>query len=392
MAPFWRLGCAQSPWRPARAMQKVDVMEPLSRRSILAGAAGVAGASLTGCAAATPAATPAASPTPSVSVDTTPRWPLTGVPLKDGESPKRIAVTVKVASTKADPLNRGLNEADIVFVGADGYHDLPTGESETRLAAVFHSTYAEAEQPVRSMRPVDAALLSPITGIIGSSGGTGWVQKYMASFSKYLVTKYEDIKVPGKEYTHEASKTSWRSVVAHPKLIAKLTKEFQDGPPQNYLPWASSDAEVSTVNGQAAGSIQVPWTLKMTYEMKYTWDAKKQVYLRSVPWGPHKLLNGTRVTTDNVLVILAEKVEGMITTDGTITEGGSHPEPVYRIVNGTGAFHYAHGGKYVSGTWTKGAVNEVFKFTVADGTPLKVAPGRTFIELPGAKSKVVFKA
>ena len=58
------------------------------------------------------------------------------------------------------------------------------------------------------------------------------------------------------------------------------------------------------------------------------------------------------------------------------------------IINGTGTFYYAHKGIYVTGTWTKGAVNEPFQFTLADGSPLKIAPGRTFVELPQINAKV----
>lgn len=367
-------------------------MGSISRRAVMLGGLGVAGAAVVGCSTQPPGVTAAptsASPTPSV--DTTPRWPLTGKPLAAGDDPKRIAVAVKAAATQKDPLNRGLNDADIVFVQCDAYHDSPTGESETRLVPVFHTTYAKQEASVRSMRPVDAPLLAPITGIIGSSGGTPWVLSYMAGFSDYLVTKWVDITVPGDAYVHDNSVASFRSVIAQPPLLAKLTKKFQDGPQQPYLPWASSDAEVSTANGQPAQSIAIPWMQRMKYEMKYTWDDKKGVYLRSQPWGKHVLRDGSRVTTDNVIVIFSETLEGRISHSGKITKGGAHAERIYKVINSTGKFHYAHGGTYVSGTWTKGEVNEPFVFTLDDGTPLKVAPGRTFIELPTFASKVRFK-
>lgn len=367
-------------------------MDSVSRRTVMLGTLGVAGAAVVGCSAQPPGGSPAPSApgTPTPSVDTTPRWPLTGKPLAAGDDPKRIAVAVKAAATKKDPLNRGLNDADIVFVQCDAYHDSRTGESETRLVPVFHTTYAKQEASVRSMRPVDAPLLAPITGIIGSSGGTDWVLKYMAGFSKYLVTKWVDITVPGDAYVHDNSVASFRSVIAQPPLLAKLTKEFQDGPQQAYLPWAASDAEVSTNNGQPAASIAIPWMQRMKYEVKYSWDAKKGLYLRSQPWGKHVLKDGSRVTTDNVLIIFSETLEGRITHDGKVTKGGSHAERIYKIINASGKFFYAQGGKYVAGTWTKGEVNQPFVFTLADGSPLKVAPGRTYVEMPTFASKVRF--
>jgi Protein of unknown function (DUF3048) C-terminal domain len=52
------------------------------------------------------------------------------------------------------------------------------------------------------------------------------------------------------------------------------------------------------------------------------------------------------------------------------------------IIKGHGTFYYLHRGKYVRGTWSKGAVTDLFQFTVDDGSPLTIAPGRTFFELP----------
>ena len=53
-----------------------------------------------------------------------------------------------------------------------------------------------------------------------------------------------------------------------------------------------------------------------------------------------------------------------------------------------GTFYYFHGGKYVSGTWSKGAVNQLFQFTLADGSPLKMAPGQTYVELPNSTARI----
>lgn len=61
------------------------------------------------------------------------------------------------------------------------------------------------------------------------------------------------------------------------------------------------------------------------------------------------------------------------------------------MISGSDRFIYFHKGKYVTGTWTKGKVNELFQFTLDDGTPLKMAPGRTWIELPNTNDKVTIK-
>jgi hypothetical protein len=394
-------------------------IQAFSRRTAIVGAIGVAGAAVVGCTSApTPTtsaptaqgpASPSGSPSATETQDTTPRWPLTGKPLKDGDDPKHVAVAVKVPDNKREHIHngllvqQGLNDADIVFVQNDGYASLPNGEAGTRLVPVFHTKYADTVQAVRSMRPVDAALFAPITGIIGSTGATGWVLKYMKKFPQYFTPiDYSSAKAQfgGKMvayginspfvFTISGNKYFDKAVTCHPAKLATLAKKFTDGPQQNYFPWADED-QASTLNGEPAKTIKVNWAKKMNWTMSYTWDESKKAYLRSMPWGPHLLAGKKRVTTDNVLIILGPIVRGRIAKNGTITKGGAHPEPIYHLIDGTGKFHYAHGGTYVTGTWTKGAINEPFQFTLADGSPLKMAPGRTFVEMPDDKTKVSFK-
>ncbi len=373
-------------------------MESVSRRTVMIGALGVAGATVAGCA--TPQSAPttpgsASQPvtTPSASVDTTPRWPLTGKPLQAGDDPKHIAVAVKVPDNKNEHPQKGIDKADIVYVELDGYPDV-VGLSGTRLVPIFHTTYAKDVGPVRSIRPVDVPMLCPITAIIGNTGAAPWVLNYVKTFGQYLVPMKSYMATKGTgSYSIDPSRVRRlngvtyydRAVLCHPPKLAKQTSKFQDGPQQNYLPWAASDDEVSTNKGQACTSISIPWKKKNTSPNSYSWSASKKRYLRSEPFGPHVLADGTRVSTDNVLVIMAKQ------SFGKIYSGGGHKEPLHAIINGTGKFYYAHGGKYVTGTWTKGAVNEVFQFTLDDGSPLKVAPGQTFIELPNSTAKITVK-
>jgi hypothetical protein len=96
------------------------------------------------------------------------------------------------------------------------------------------------------------------------------------------------------------------------------------------------------------------------------------------------LTDGHRVSTDNVLVIKAKQHYGKI------FHGGGHDEPLHDIIKARGKFYYFNRGRYVKGTWRKGKVQEPFELTLKDGSPLKMAPGQTFVELPdiGAKLRI----
>lgn len=381
-------------------------MESVSRRTLMMGAIGAAGAAvaaplLTGCTPEATAETPTApasvppttathepSPEPTATVDARPRWPLTGVLLEDPTKAERAVVAVKVPDNKGEHPQVGINDADIVFVELDGY---PAGlyQSGTRLVPVFHSTYAADVGPVRSIRPVDIALLSPMDAIVGNTGAAGWTLRYFKKNAKgmdytktYMATKGTgSYSIDGSRVrTIKGQKYYDRAVLCHPKQLAKQSK-IKTTPQVLYFPFATGDEVPSTeVSGEAAKTISVPWQKGDSYNMGYSYDAKKSVYLRSMPWGKHVLSDGSRVTADNVVVIQAK-------------QHFDHHEPFHDVTGKKGTFYYANGGKYVKGTWQKGKdVDSLFEFTLDDGSPLRMAPGRTFVELPHTKSKITIKA
>ncbi len=377
-------------------------MDPFDRRTFLLGMLGVTGASVAGCSSGSPTSStssttppipidiPSPTPSPSASVDARPRWPLTGTLLQDASAAKHAAVAVKVPDNRNEHPQVGLDKADIVFVELDGYRD-PSGYSGTRLVPVFHSRMPDDVAPVRSIRPADVALLSPIGVVIGSTGATGWVLDYVGHYGAYVEGALTYMATrgsgsysidPSRVRTYQGVTYYDRAVVCHPKVLAKQTKKFRGGPAQAYLPFASTGAEVSTASGKAARTVHVPWKKGATYDMGYSYDGKSGRYLRSMPWGKHVLADGTRVATDNVLVIRANQHYAKIYA------GSGGDEPIHDIIDTNGTFLYFHGGKYVTGTWAKGAVNEPFQLTLSDGSPLRMAPGQTYVELPQYNAKV----
>lgn len=375
-------------------------MSSLDRRTLLTGMLGVAAVAVVGCsdrqsaATSTRSASPPASPTPSATPsDTRPRWPLTGKPLSDPSKAKHAAVAVKVPDNRREHPQVGLDKADIVFVELDGYVD-SSGYSSTRLVPVFHSRMPADVGPVRSIRPVDVPLLSPTGAVIGSTGATGWVLNYVKSFRQFVEggLTYMETKGtgaysidPSRIRTYQGVTYYDRAVVCHPAVLAKQTSNFGDGPAQPYFRFAQDADAVSTAKGQDARTIAVPWKQAHTYDMGYTFDEKTGRYLRTMPWGPHVLRNGTRVATDNVLVIKATQRRAKIFS------GPGGKEPIHDIIDAQGEFLYAHGGAYVTGTWRKGAVNAPFELLLDGGTALAMAPGQTYVELARPDADVRIK-
>jgi hypothetical protein len=372
-------------------------MAQISRRAVLLGVVGVG---LAACskpsapptpAPPTPSPIPGATASPSPSVDTRPRWPLTGKLLEDEGKARRAAVAVKVPDNRREHPQRGIDQADIVFVELEGYRDA-SGYSGTRLVPVFHSRMPGAVAPVRSIRPVDIPLLSPIHALIGNTGAANWVVNYVEHYRAHLEGGLSYMNTLGtgsygidraRVYTLDGDNYYDKAVVCHPAMLARQTKRFRSGPPQPYFPFASTGEEVSALQGNRGRSIRIPYKGD-GYFMGYDYDKKTKRYLRSMPWGPHVLADGNRVSTDNVLVIKAKQRYGQI------FHGSGQDEPLHDIIKARGKFYYFNRGRYVIGTWRKGKVQDPFEFTLDDGSPLKMARGQTFVELPnlGAKLRI----
>jgi Protein of unknown function (DUF3048) N-terminal domain/Protein of unknown function (DUF3048) C-terminal domain len=372
----------------------------ISRRVVLLGAVGAGLAACSGEKAppAEPSATapsptagpvPTATPSPSSSPDTRPRWPLTGKLLGDGSQADHAAVAVKVPDNRNEHPQRGIDEADIVFVELDGYRNA-AGYSGTRLVPVFHSRMPGSVAPVRSIRPVDIQLLSPMHAVIGNTGAAPWVVNYVKHYRAHLegMLSYLDMKGTGS-YGTDVSRVYRlngnfyydRAIICHPKILGRQAKRFRSGPPRPYFPFATTLEEVSTARGRRIRAIKIPYQGDGFF-MGYLYDKKTKRYRRSMPWGPHVLADGTRVSTDNVLVIKAKQHYGKI------FRGGGRAEPLQDILNAEGTFYYFNRGRYVTGTWRKGGSPDPFEFTLADGTPLKMAPGQTFVELPATDARI----
>lgn len=65
---------------------------------------------------------------------------------------------------------------------------------------------------------------------------------------------------------------------------------------------------------------------------------------------------------------------------------------IQQVVDSSGDFLYATGGKYVTGKVEEGRrPGPGFEFTLDDGSPLFMTPGRTFVEIPNKTAKIIVK-
>jgi hypothetical protein len=297
--------------------------------------------------------------------------PLTGLPVTDPDAFDHPAVAVKVSDVRQAHPQVGVDRADIVFVE-------PIGVAYTRLAAVFHSDVPDRVGPVRSVRPMDAALLSPMGPVLASTMAAEWVMRYVDEVAD--VDHLGSLRVDEPDaYVRDPSRPRPDDVIADPSLL--LSVSSRTDPPRPYFAYSSDLAGSSAVRASAAAAaVDIPygpgWTVRWTY------DEAARRYLREQPWGPHETTEGAQVSATNVLVLEV----GSVTQK--LGEGEGAPVPVLQLVDGAGSFLALSGGHRVTGTWSKGAVDLPFRLTTAAGDPLLLAPGTTWVEMPAPDAGV----
>lgn len=293
--------------------------------------------------------------------------PLTGLPV-DGDL-DHPAVAIKVSDVRQAHPQAGVDRADIVFAE-------PIGPSYTRLAAVFHSQLPDTVGPVRSVRPMDAALLGPLAAVFGNSMGAPWVMDYVDGVANFDDLGTSRVRGSGA-YTIDSQRPAPDHVFAHPEVLLGLSSFTE--PPAPYVNHAADLSGSSAVSsGQPGQVVEVPYG--PAWRVTWTYDADSGRYLRSQPWGPHVTTDGVQISAVNVLVLEVRSAMGKI------GEGRGAPVPILELVDGSGSLTAFSGGQSVTGTWSKAGVNDPFVLRTDDGDELQLAPGNTWVELPAPDS------
>ncbi|TCC24788.1 DUF3048 domain-containing protein [Kribbella speibonae] len=306
---------------------------------------------------APPAGTPTA-PAGEGPVDMAGRAPLTGVPAKDALN--RPAVTVKISNTADAHPQRGLGDADIVFVE-------PITGGTTRLAAIFHSKLPAQVGPVRSLRPMDAALIGPTKGIIADTMADRWVLEYVDRVAD--LDNLGSLRVPSGTYRLDDTRRAPNHVFARPGELLRLSD--RKAPPSPYFSYAAGlNQSTAQRSGTRAASVTIAYGGSAT--ATWTYDAASHRWVRAEKWSPHLIEGSGQVAADNIVVLTAQRDTSFPKAKPTMT--------VLDVFDASGTLKLFTGGKVVSGRWSKGTVNEPFEFTTADGKPLLLTPGTTWIE------------
>ncbi|MCZ2839862.1 DUF3048 domain-containing protein [Modestobacter sp. VKM Ac-2985] len=322
----------------------------------LAGAAACGGSTGTTAVAESSTATPPPPPPPPPPV----LWPLTG--LESGPVDPRPALAVKVENSVSARPQTGLGAADLVW-------EQVVEGGITRYVAVYHSNLPARIGPIRSVRPMDAAIAAPLHGLFAFSGGLPGYVDAVADAGMQVLSN--DAGAGG--FSRTTDRPAPHNVHADPLLfLAQADPAHRAAPPPQFDLAATADQATAVTAGTPATNLAL--TLTGVSHPQWTWSPPDARWLRSEGGTPAVEADGARLGATNV-VVLRVAVRPTAARDPA---GNAVPETVL-VADGEALV--ATGGKTVAATWVKTGVGERVVLRGADGNPVRLAPGNTWVEL-----------
>jgi len=325
--------------------------------------AGVALAGTVGCGANAVPQAAADTPATSSSVPPPPPpvlWPLTG--LESGAVAARPALAVKIENSIDARPQTGLNAADVVW------EEVVEG-GITRFVAVYHSNLPAEIGPVRSVRPMDPAIVAPLHGVFAASGGqAAYVDAVVDAGMQVLTFDAGDdgfYRIDSRKAPH--------NVYASPLTLIGQADSTHLAAPTGQFAFAAPGAQPAVaVTGTPAATLGL--TLSGVSHPQWTWSGPDGKWIRAEGTTPSVEADGTPMRATNVVVLRVD----VITTDGRDPAGNPVPET---LLQGRGEALVASAGRTMPVTWVKDSVAEPLVLLGADGNPVQLTPGNTWVEL-----------
>jgi len=282
-------------------------------------------------------------------------FPLTGLPVNGSALALRPALVVKIDNSPGAIPQTGFNAADLV------YEEL-VNDGISRFAMVFQSGNSDPVGPCRSGRIQDVDMFGSLNApLFAWSGGN-------ASTTRAI--NNSDLINLGPNYANVYFRSNVHS--APHNLYTKTTDVYTYAPPESQPPVQQFQyrSAAEAVSGTPSPGVHVDMA---NYAIDWAWNAGTGLYERKQEGKVHKDgATNSVVTTNNIVVIVVKYRAGQYS-------GSPDAQSV-----GTGETFVFTGGNYVHGTWTRSDRLQPFTLTDDSGAPIKLTPGRTFIQLPRA--------
>jgi hypothetical protein len=357
----------------------------------LSPAAGQPGSPSPIAALPTPTATPTPPPTPSPTPEPTPTpvpplpptptpeppparvpAPLTGEPV-----PARIAsrhpIAVMIDDLGPARPQSGLHSADVVW-------HAPAEGGIPRYMAIFQTRLPTDLGPVRSARSYYVAWASEWKAIYAHSGGSPQALATLRAKGRgQYVYDANEFRWGGKYFHRIRSRPGPHNVYTDGKTLRSLGKKLKAKdkllePVWVFKPDAPKGAR------PYGGTIVVRYPANT---VSYKYNRSTNTYRRSVSREGKQIdaADGERVEPKNVVVMVV-----------SFTPIGDKKHRLEADLVGSGRAWISTNGRTVKGTWKKTATTKPTRFFDADGEPIPLTIGQTFIQVVPRASFASFEA
>ncbi len=278
-------------------------------------------------------------------------WPLTGLQVRGNQDAalRHPVMVLKMDNSTSSAPQVGLGQADLVV------EELVEG-GITRLAVMYYSELPGNVGPVRSVRATDIGIVSPVDGVLVTSGGAPGTLSRLAGAGITLFTE----GAPG--FYREGSRSAPYNLFTTLTETAAAAAADSESRPADYLPWGTT-ADLPT--GKRATGLAARFSAGHTS----TWAYRDGRYVNENT----NAATGDEFPADSVLVLR------VAVGDAGYLDPAGNPVPETTLV-GRGAAMLFHDGRVVRGTWAKKDLGSALTLSTNAG-PLTVPAGHTWIEL-----------
>jgi hypothetical protein len=276
----------------------------------------------------------------------------------------RPVLVVKIDNAPKARPQVGLNQADVVFEeGVEG--------GITRFAALFHSADSVPVGPVRSARSTDIALVSPLNRpLFAYSGANEVFERYVADAPLVDV----GVKRYPAHYQRDSARSSPYNLFSATRALFELAPSPHRPPPALFSYRRPGEAAAGP-DAKPVTHARALWqgATKST-AAAWDWDATAKGWRRTQNDEAHVDAAGRVVTPPNVIFQFVDyRDTGLVDSSGS-----SVPEAQ---VVGEGDAWVLSGGLLIPAHWSKPDAASVTRYVDASGADVRLAPGRTWIEL-----------
>ncbi len=283
--------------------------------------------------------------------------PLTGMSI-DQAIVDRPALAAKIDNISLARPQAGINQADLV------YEERVEG-GLTRLLAVYQSQDAPVLGPIRSARSTDVPLLTPLRQPLFAWSGANAA---FAQLIRSVAIRDVGFEAEPAAYTRASDRRSPSNLMTSTDDLWALVNETGAPPTivEHLLPGTTFDG------GEPALGVDVSYR---GTQVSHDWDAELGGWARTQNGTPHVDVDGVQIAPANVIVQFVDyEASGQVDSSGA--------EVPEAVLEGEGVAWIFSNGQVVVGTWSKTNVTEPTQYRDADGAPVRLTPGATWVLLP----------